>query len=93
MLQKNVEDKMEGQNNQCRSITENAHTLTFHEQYEKEETGICRTCDEGVLVEKRICIFWKVKCMERNQGVGREGYGWMILQNGRVSKHMVRQKG
>ena len=31
--------------------------------------------------------------MELNQEVGREGYGWMILQNGRISKHMVRQKG
>src|SRR6188508_3042499 len=30
------------------------------------------------------------KCMERNQEVGREGYGWMILLNGSVSKHMVR---
>ena len=35
----------------------------------------------------------KVKCLGRNQEVGREGYGWMISQNGLVSKHMVRQKG
>ena len=47
MLQENVEDKLVGQNNECRSVTTNAHKLTFHEQYEKEETGICRTCYEG----------------------------------------------
>ena len=28
-------------------LQRNAHKLTFHEQYEKEETGICRTCYEG----------------------------------------------
>ena len=47
MLQENVEDKLEGQNSQCISITENALKLTFHEQHEKEETGICRACYEG----------------------------------------------
>ena len=35
MLQENVEDKLEGQNNECRSVTANAHKLTFHEQYKK----------------------------------------------------------
>ena len=37
MLQENIGDKLEGQNNQCRSVTENAHKLTFHEQYEKRK--------------------------------------------------------
>ena len=41
----------------------------------------------------RETLLYILEGMERNQEVGREGYGWMILQNGRVSKHMERQKG
>ena len=37
MLQENVKDKLEGQNNQCRSVTENAHKLTFMSNMKKRK--------------------------------------------------------
>ena len=47
VLQENVEDKLEGRITNVEVLQRIKRKLTFHEQYEKEETGICMTCYEG----------------------------------------------